>query len=422
MQLPDSTTMLGFGPHGQSLLVKRYISANDAVSGLPVALDMLEVPSGRLLGTLIERSSSITVLGTSNDRSTWLVLDQGESHQRVLKVDLRTRKTTQLRIGAGRLHHTPIAWSPNDHGRWLSPDGQYCALFGEETNRLALFHLPREKVVPEVPELSPPIEFSTDSRFLAGVIIREEKNDIGIIDVATGRLVATIPALPKRAVLDLRLSKNAVHVAAGLSPDMGRAGKSEVFCWRVSDGELILREPLVLPRFAAGDRKLVAEENPEDSPRIRCFDLETRKCDWRRDVLWDDNPISPDGQLHFLTTEHLTPSMAEELGRKIGIRWPFATPEGFAGRVYDIESGTEIAKVTAPKLKLVYNSIPGALYLIWTEWSPDGDMFAVYEPDGSNTWRIWDIPPRKSLPWFGAGAALLALPIAGLARRRLRAA
>jgi hypothetical protein len=33
---------------------------------------------------------------------------------------------------------------------------------------------------------------------------------------------------------------------------------------------------------------------------------------------------------------------------------------------------------------------------------------------------IWDIPPRKSLTWFTAGAALLALPTALLVWRRTR--
>jgi hypothetical protein len=33
---------------------------------------------------------------------------------------------------------------------------------------------------------------------------------------------------------------------------------------------------------------------------------------------------------------------------------------------------------------------------------------------------LWDIPPRKSLTWFAAVAALLALPIALVAWRRTR--
>jgi hypothetical protein len=33
---------------------------------------------------------------------------------------------------------------------------------------------------------------------------------------------------------------------------------------------------------------------------------------------------------------------------------------------------------------------------------------------------VWDIPPRKSLSWFAAGAALLGLPIFTIARLRVR--
>jgi hypothetical protein len=37
-----------------------------------------------------------------------------------------------------------------------------------------------------------------------------------------------------------------------------------------------------------------------------------------------------------------------------------------------------------------------------------------------DTVEVWDIPPRKSLTWFVAGAALFALPAVVIARRRVR--
>jgi hypothetical protein len=44
----------------------------------------------------------------------------------------------------------------------------------------------------------------------------------------------------------------------------------------------------------------------------------------------------------------------------------------------------------------------------------------IVEENKSHTLWFWDIPPRKSLTWFAAGAGLLALPIALVARRRVR--
>jgi len=51
----------------------------------------------------------------------------------------------------------------------------------------------------------------------------------------------------------------------------------------------------------------------------------------------------------------------------------------------------------------------------------------VFHPNGKTAFavrnreiQIWDIPPRRPLSWFAAGAALLALPIALVARRRCR--
>jgi WD40 repeat protein len=50
-------------------------------------------------------------------------------------------------------------------------------------------------------------------------------------------------------------------------------------------------------------------------------------------------------------------------------------------------------------------------------WSPDGTLLAIA---GDTTLAVWDVPPRKRLSWFAAGATLLALPIVVFARRRTR--
>jgi len=50
-------------------------------------------------------------------------------------------------------------------------------------------------------------------------------------------------------------------------------------------------------------------------------------------------------------------------------------------------------------------------------WSSDGKLLAISRPDSLT---VWDIPPRKPLTWFAAGATLLALPTFTIACRRVR--
>jgi hypothetical protein len=54
----------------------------------------------------------------------------------------------------------------------------------------------------------------------------------------------------------------------------------------------------------------------------------------------------------------------------------------------------------------------------WRAYSPDGRSFAALDTAGNIA--IWDLPPRKPLGWFALAAGVLALPIAWLARRRVR--
>jgi hypothetical protein len=51
-------------------------------------------------------------------------------------------------------------------------------------------------------------------------------------------------------------------------------------------------------------------------------------------------------------------------------------------------------------------------------FAPDGQSFAFISDGRPGTVELWDIPPRKPLTWFALAAAVLALPLAGLAWRR----
>jgi WD40 repeat protein len=74
-------------------------------------------------------------------------------------------------------------------------------------------------------------------------------------------------------------------------------------------------------------------------------------------------------------------------------------------RLIDLDAGRECGR------------IPGASTSL-SHWSPDGRVLAVQAEDGRVA--LWDVPLRKSPTLFLVYSALLALPIAGMARRRVR--
>jgi hypothetical protein len=95
-----------------------------------------------------------------------------------------------------------------------------------------------------------------------------------------------------------------------------------------------------------------------------------------------------------------------------GMRWPFPHYDEQQIWFVDVRTGQEIGRLPSKRVTKEGNSLGE-----WVEFSPDGRLFAVADKQGI---RIWDVPPRKSRAWFVPLAAGLALPVAGLARRRVR--
>jgi hypothetical protein len=123
-----------------------------------------------------------------------------------------------------------------------------------------------------------------------------------------------------------------------------------------------------------------------------------------RSRLWIGDPclISPDGRILVISDDRVDSPIFRWIEEHFFSLLPRYTAERM--KLVDLPSGHVVATLaTGPKVM----------------FAPDGDTLAVLGKD--NVVRLWDIPPRKSLAWFLAAAALLALPLAGLARRRVRA-
>jgi hypothetical protein len=115
--------------------------------------------------------------------------------------------------------------------------------------------------------------------------------------------------------------------------------------------------------------------------------------------------IAPDGKT--IAVERASDANAgviADLLRRIG--WLQKSPSGPSTQIVLIDSTTG--------QQLMKSEVRG-----WGRFSQDSQQFIVHDSSSDRVY-LWDIPPRKSLPWFGAGAALLGIPILYLARRRIQ--
>jgi hypothetical protein len=92
----------------------------------------------------------------------------------------------------------------------------------------------------------------------------------------------------------------------------------------------------------------------------------------------------------------------------------FRSRRSFNVAIYDVEQNQLVDYLPASAAKRLQG------IGVEADWSPDATTVAFLNADGNNLLTIWDIPPCKSLTWFAAGAAILALPIALVAWRRTR--
>jgi hypothetical protein len=95
-----------------------------------------------------------------------------------------------------------------------------------------------------------------------------------------------------------------------------------------------------------------------------------------------------------------------------GMSWPLSHRRTwYSSELVDIESGRTV--MTLPF------ALDGAFHTRGGPLAVTANFDALANDEAPSV-EVWDIPPRKSLTWFAAGAALLALPPLLIARRRVR--
>jgi WD40 repeat protein len=314
---------------------------------------------------------------------------------------------------------TDCAFGPDD--RWL-----LCAADGG-TVRLSLPGLTAE--APTAASGQPPV-LAPDGQASAAW---DERGEALRVWDAESAPVASVPLPPGWAVWGLGLSDGGGVLAAYSLVASGapRSPSSdvEVRCWETATGRELFRTagvrlaelPFNLGRREAAlsrdGRTLAVLCDVPDRPgayritlwdvvggRVRTqLDLPSGAAGWK----YGCDLLSPDGRVAVLPLRRMSfLAQARELAVRLGVRWPFAGPVSERGAaLFDATTGRSLGGVTG--------GIEAAA------WSPDGSLLAVLDEEGKSM-RVWDVPPRKALWWFAAGATLLALPVALLARRRVR--
>jgi hypothetical protein len=304
---------------------------------------------------------------------------------------------------------------PDQFARFC-PDGRR-VVYGDRVGdqpRLRVWDMDAKQEVAVLPDAGPPAAWSPDGQSLAYVMQGRQEPAVGLWDVHAGRKrTLALPALENRRPVHIHFSPDGRSVVCVLEQAQqphafGPFHDVEIVGWDVALGRQVFRRnaewaafPAGVPWFATQDqdqpgnqvlqRRDYATGNEQDRVVLREMEAD----------LWGG--FSPDGGL-VLGDDVLDNPVFEFLDQHVlnGALGTIVRPvlwETGSGRLRHV-------------LPMAIDTSPTG-----HAWSADGTLLAIA---GEDDLMVWDIPPRRSLKWFMAAAALLALPLHLIARRQVR--
>lgn len=407
MKLPEQSHFLCLGPDGRFAVVVNPI-ADTVLDRQLVDLDLIEVSSGRLVRKLIDRGPRVEITGQSLDGRILLLWQQSFPHGRFLKADIS--ELTVEKLSLSELEQSDCLLPR------LSPDGRFAVLpCKRDDSAIRIWDVHRNQLHGMLTGVRPPIGFAGASQpLLAAAEAGERANRVVLVDMATLSPLAKFEGPDQSRVAAVSLSKSGQHIVAKFETETPGGRESWLMCWNIATrtAETRVTDLRRDPSIAAGSRLLVMNDESEGAS---LHGVELQISSAVSLVAPKLCRSSPDCRL-FLMEVGSVPSALENMSKRIGFAWPgrrFIT-----GNLYEATTGSMVGEVP---VKPAYVH-PGTLMRrpMDLRWSPDGRSIAIADPESMGSWQIWDIPPRKSLTWFAAGAALLVLPIAFAAHRRRR--
>jgi WD40 repeat protein len=298
----------------------------------------------------------------------------------------------------------------------FAPDGRMLAACCSEHGRdscVRTWDVPtwRERAV--LAEATGPLDFSPDGKYLATVTAGEMWKRIRLWDTATFQACQAFSLDHGAARLAMSPGGRFLAIAAW----RGRSFPETVCWWEVTTGKPIGEVQTGLGfAFAADDQALAVELPAGADERVRIYDPEsgavTKRVSLRDDRKVPLSTMETDHNILYMTLDQ-SDSWSEALQSDYWgevVRWlhkkgiTFITLGTYPTQMLDAVSGRPVGT-------LPVSALGG-------RWSPDGKTLAVMRAE--DELQLWDIPARKPLWLFLALAALLALPVAGMAWWRVR--
>jgi WD40 repeat protein len=356
----------------------------------------------------------------SNDRRWWFLGPGNQEDRRQRLFDVVNKEIQLLplltRVPASRFE-SQAAFSPDSKLLFVVSDAT-------EQQALDLWDLEARSVRGRLAGAQLAATASNDGNFIAAALVTTAtETPIGIFDRRTLDLKQTLrPAAPGE-VQELSFTSDDRYLVAGLSVPEDTISLPSypsrlVRVWEVTSGQQVLTLDRVDARCAMGSgsevilmrsqkndqllewhdvadgtQRLVLRAVRQPSPAILRWPV----------VAFEPTSISPNRQQVALAQPQFDRDLLEQLAVKWDVSSFYYQSSGFRCQVCETRSGRSRGEIAG----------------INPSWSSDGRILATCL-DGKHHIALWNIPLRKSLTWFAAGAALLALPIALLARRRCR--
>jgi hypothetical protein len=295
---------------------------------------------------------------------------------------------------------------------------------GKPSNSVVVWDLNNNRIAALANDIRSTVVFAPDGRFLCGRAV-EQSNLLRVVDLRSGILQTTLEG-PEYGILGgfgqvigLHVSPDGSSIAADFLPTRAVTWPpKDRWVWALPSGQLQWQGP-VIPR-GFGAHVLVTPDHRIENPLAGTFPVSPPGPGGLPQRWFPEFASSPDGRVVLVPVEESKAGVLEQWAKQLGLRLTSGR-SGYkiVGHLFDSATGEHLAAIPAD----LSDYLPSGANLLTIEfmWTPDGQKLAVTNrEDKTRTLQIWEIPPRKSLTWFCAGAALLALPITVIARWRMQ--